>query len=117
MRKLNSTNHRNREILDGICPMGYALSKIGTRWKPLILFKLMNGPLRFAEVRIEIPAITERMLILSLRELEQDGLVIRHDPGGYPRKVEYSLTESAKGLNDALTHICAWGALDMQKTL
>ena len=115
MRKATSTNNRNRLHLDGICPMGYALNKIGTRWKPLILFKLMKGPLRFNAVKEEIPAITERMLILSLRELERDGLVIRYDRGGYPRRVEYSLSDSAKGLNEALEHICSWGAMDMRR--
>jgi DNA-binding HxlR family transcriptional regulator len=115
MRKINSTNSRNREHVDGVCPMGYALSKIGSRWKPLILFKLMGGPLRFAKIKTEVTPITERMLILSLRELERDGLVIRHDRGGYPKQVDYSLTERAKHLNAALTELCAWGAADLRR--
>jgi DNA-binding HxlR family transcriptional regulator len=115
MQKANTTNKQNRIHLDGICPMGYALSKIGSRWKPLILFKLIGRRLRFCELKEEIPAITERMLTLSLREMERDGLVIRLDSGGYPKKVEYSLSESANELNSVLEQICAWGAADLRR--
>lgn len=94
--------------------MGHALSKIGTRWKPLILFKLIDKKLRFAELKAEIPLITERMLALSLQELERDMLVTRVDNGTFPRKVTYELTPSAIMLNEALQLISKWGAKDMR---
>lgn len=113
MKKTESTNNQNRVLLEGICPMGHALTKIGTRWKPLILFKLINKNLRYTEIKNEIPLITERMLALSLRELEKDKLIKRIDFGVYPKKVEYSLTTSGENLNVVLTGICEWGASDM----
>ena len=112
---MESTNNRNKLSLNIICPMGYALGKIGTRWKPLILHKLMDKKLRFSDLRREIPLITERMLALSLREMEKDELIVRKDLGSFPKHVEYSLTPSARKLNHVLTGICEWGAADMSR--
>jgi DNA-binding HxlR family transcriptional regulator len=110
MKKAASTNNQNKIYLDSICPMGYALGMIGSRWKPLILFKLIDRDLRFNELRGEIPLISERMLILSLRELEKDQLIFRKDLHIYPKNVTYSLTAIAGELNAILTGICEWGA-------
>ncbi|WP_310395671.1 helix-turn-helix domain-containing protein [Hymenobacter sp.] len=93
--------------------MTYALAKIGNRWKPLILFRLLAGDLRFGELRHQITTITERMLALNLRELERDNLIIRKDFDVFPKKVSYSLTPAGRELNAVLAHICEWGAMDM----
>jgi DNA-binding HxlR family transcriptional regulator len=111
MKKEESTNNQNKIYLESICPMGYALGMIGNRWKPLILFKLIDRSLRFNELRVEIPLISERMLTLSLRELEKDQLIFRKDLHIYPKNVTYSLTSIASELNSILSGICEWGAL------
>lgn len=113
MKKAASTNSQNEARLRVICPMTHALAKIGNRWKPLILFKLLAGDLRFGELRHNITAITDRMLTLSLRELERDNLIMRKDFEVFPKKVSYSLTPAGRELNAVLALICEWGAEDL----
>ena len=65
---------------------------IGGRWKPTILFHLKDQPRRFNELRRLVPGITQRMLTLQLRALEQDGIVARTVLNNVPPHVEYSFT-------------------------
>ena len=108
MRKTTSTNYQNQDYLQQ-CPLLLTLSLVGTRWKPYILYKLTGRTLRFGELKHEIPAITERMLILSLKELEKDNLVTRRSYNAVPPKVEYTLTDNAKGLLSAIELLYNWG--------
>ena len=64
---------------------------------------------RFAELRRQIPVITEKMLTQQLRELEEDGIVDRRVYPTVPPKVEYSLTEYGLSLKRALRALCDWG--------
>ena len=116
MRKESSTNHKNKNLLKDVCPLMFSLTKIGNRWKPYVLWKLMDGNMRFAELKREIPNITERMLILSLKELAEDGLIDRMDYKQVPPKVEYSLTPSAKRLKSIFDELYHWGKLEMKKS-
>ena len=70
---------------------------------------------RFAELRRQIPGITERMLTQQLRELEADGIVDRKVYPTVPPKVEYSLTEYGWSLKRAMKAICDWGASHMER--
>jgi len=97
------------------CPVEAAIDVIGGRWKPLILWWLHQRTYRFAELRRLIPGITEKVLTQQLRELEADGIVGRRVCATVPPKVEYSLTEYGSSLNRALTAICEWGQLHMQR--
>ncbi len=72
-----STNNSNKTTALFTCPVTYTLAKIGGRWKPLIIYNLLPGPKRYGELKRLIPAITEKMLIQHLKELEADQLVSR----------------------------------------
>jgi len=108
-RKLSSTNNRNREVLGDFCGINYALNLLGGRWKLLILHKLELQTLRFSELKRILPHITDRMLTLQLRELEQDGLLTRTVFAEVPARVEYALTASGLALAPTWQSLEAWG--------
>ena len=86
-----------------------AFGMLEGRWKMLILFHLFGGAvLRFSELERAIPAISQKMLIQQLRQLEADGLVARLVYPEVPPKVEYRLTEWGQSLRPALDAILAW---------
>lgn len=93
-----------------LCPVEFTLSIIGGKWKGVLLYHLIDGQKRFNELRRICPAITQRMLTLQLRELEQDGLVHREVYQQVPPKVEYSLTPLGRTLEPVILQIRAWGA-------
>jgi DNA-binding HxlR family transcriptional regulator len=107
-RKKNSTYTLNeKSIIE--CDLTYAVHTIGGRWKIQILNKLGSGKLRFSELRKEFAAITERMLTLQLKALEQDGLVKRTVYAEVPPRVEYELTERAAELKPIFDQLSLWG--------
>jgi DNA-binding HxlR family transcriptional regulator len=97
------------------CPVEAAIDVIGGKWKALILWWLHQRTWRFAELRRQIPGITEKMLTQQLRELEADGIVERRVYPMVPPKVEYSLTEYGLSLKRALRAICDWGQTHMER--
>ncbi|UOO92486.1 MULTISPECIES: winged helix-turn-helix transcriptional regulator [Vitreoscilla] len=91
------------------CPVHVTLDVIGGKWKVLILYHLCQGTQRFNELRRLLPDITQRMLTLQLRELEQAGIVHREVYPQVPPKVEYSLTEFGKTLMPVIQVMHDWG--------
>src|SRR6187200_454274 len=82
------------------------------RWKLLILFHLFGGKiLRFSELERAIPAISQKMLIQQLRQMENDGMVTRIVHHQVPPKVEYALTDWGQALCPALDALLKWAAL------
>jgi DNA-binding HxlR family transcriptional regulator len=108
-RKPTSTNTLNLEKLVDFCGVVYAIDRIGGRWKLVILYKLEDRTLRFHELKTLIPGISDRMLTLHLKELEQDGLVVRTAFAEVPPRVEYALSESARELAPIWGQLEAWG--------
>jgi DNA-binding HxlR family transcriptional regulator len=98
------------------CPVEAAIEVIGGKWKLMILWRLNQKTHRFADLRREIPGISEKMLIQHLRQLEADGIVERKVFATVPPKVEYSLTEHGKSLRQALNAISDWGKVHIEKT-
>ncbi len=93
------------------CSVGATLSVIGGRWKPIIIFKLLqNDLLRFGELRKEIDGVTQRMLTQQLRELEKDKIVNRKVYAEVPPRVEYSLTDYGRTLEPIMVAMRDWGA-------
>jgi DNA-binding HxlR family transcriptional regulator len=81
------------------------------RWKLLILFHLFGGKLlRFSELQRAIPAISQKMLIQQLRQMETDGIVRRIVHHQVPPKVEYGLTDWGQALCPALDALLTWAA-------
>jgi DNA-binding HxlR family transcriptional regulator len=113
MRKTGSTNYENEQTLKVECPFVFALSLIGKRWKPAILWKLTRGVNRFGGLKREIPPITEKMLTQHLRELERDGLITRTTFEDAPQRVEYALTTLGQSLEPVLAQLGAWGEMAM----
>ena len=91
------------------CPVNTTLSVIGGKWKVLILYHLVEQTQRFNELRRLLPEITQRMLTLQLRELEEDGLIHREVYPVVPPKVEYSLTDFGRTLLPVIGSMHQWG--------
>src|SRR4029453_11231837 len=92
------------------CAMDITLDYIGGKWKTVVLWYLQFKTLRFAELKKLIPDITEKMLSIQLKKLEEDGLIKRKKYGVKPPvRVEYSLTEFGKTLVPSLNAIAKWG--------
>lgn len=88
-----------------------ALKVLEGRWKLVILFHLFDGNVRrFSELERAIPAISQKMLIQQLRQLETDGVVHRVVHHQVPPKVEYSLTKWGQALCPALDEMLNWAA-------
>lgn len=108
-RKENSTNSLNQKALNEYCGMVYAHGLISGRWKMLMLYKLEHGPMRYSELKKKLPNITERMLTLQLKDLENNHLIIRRVYPEVPTRVEYELTDSAKILSPVWRAMEQWG--------
>ena len=91
------------------CSVEAAIGLIDGKWKSVILFHLLDGTLRFNEIRRQIPGVTQRMLTNQLRELEQDGLVDRKVYAQVPPKVEYSLSPLGRSMEPVLLALKTWG--------
>jgi DNA-binding HxlR family transcriptional regulator len=107
--KESSTNQSNKKEAIDRCPVTKTLDKIGGRWKPLILFNLVNSTKRYNELRKSLPLISEKMLIQQLRELEEDKLVYRKVYPVVPPHVEYSLTKVGQEMSPILNSMAEWG--------
>jgi DNA-binding HxlR family transcriptional regulator len=93
----------------GACPVETAINVMGGKWKPLILFYLLDGTKRFNALQRLMPQTTRRMLTQHLRELERDGIVHREVYREVPPKVEYSLTPLGRSMEPILAQMLAWG--------
>lgn len=102
---MQQESHATREK----CGVETTIAVVGGKWKPMILYALLSGPRRFGELNRLIPEITQRMLTLQLRELEEDGVIAREIYKQVPPKVEYSLTPLGQTIEPILSLMQQWG--------
>jgi len=84
------------------------LSRVGDKWTILVVSELGNGPKRFNEIRRALGSISQRMLTLTLRALERDGLVTRTVFPTIPPRVDYELTKLGRSLLEPVSGIGLW---------
>src|SRR2546430_11810125 len=85
-----------------------AVELIGKRWTGAILFVLMDGPLRFTEVKMLVPDLSDRLLSERMKELESEGIVERRVIDEMPVRVEYALTVKGNALEPAVRSLKVW---------
>jgi DNA-binding HxlR family transcriptional regulator len=86
----------------------HAVELIGKRWSGAILLVLLQGPLRFTEIKQLVPDLSDRLLSERLKELEAEGLVERRVQGEGPVRVEYRLTDKGLALEPAVSALRSW---------
>ncbi len=91
------------------CPVTATLELIGGKWKTIILYSLSSSTKRFGEIAVRIPNISRKVLTEQLKELENDGLILREHYKEIPPRVEYSLTDLGKSLSPVFHELEIWG--------
>ncbi|WP_129789970.1 winged helix-turn-helix transcriptional regulator [Promicromonospora panici] len=86
------------------------LDRIGDKWSVLIISTLGAEPLRYSDLQASIPGISQRMLTVTLKALERDGLLTRTAYPEVPPRVEYALTSLGRSLVDAVMTLAGWAA-------
>jgi DNA-binding HxlR family transcriptional regulator len=95
--------------LTGDCrAISEVLARVGDKWTVLVVNLMGSGPKRFSEIKREVGGISQRMLTLTLRALERDGLVTRTVTPSIPPRVDYDLTELGRSLLAPVRALCAW---------
>jgi len=94
----------------GSCPIREVLDRVGDTWSMLVIVNLQERPVRFNALRRAIEGISQRMLTVTLRSLERDGLVRRTVRPTTPPEVEYSLTELGHSLAAPMAELAMWAA-------
>jgi DNA-binding HxlR family transcriptional regulator len=86
------------------------LDRIGDKWTVLVISTLGAGPLRYSDLQASVPGISQRMLTLTLKELERDGLLTRTAFPEVPPRVVYELTDLGRSLHEAVLSLAGWAA-------
>jgi DNA-binding HxlR family transcriptional regulator len=97
-----------RNVIEEACPLAEVIDHVAGKWSIGVLVAAAAGPVRFTELERAIHGISRRMLTLTLRKLERDGLLHRCVYPTVPPKVEYTLTDMAKELHETLHRLTDW---------
>jgi DNA-binding HxlR family transcriptional regulator len=95
-------------VMAATCPSRTVLHRIGARWTVFVVNALDDGPRRFTELKAHIQGITPKVLTETLRSLEADGLISRHEYDENPPRVEYALTPLGRSLLIPLRAVRLW---------
>jgi DNA-binding HxlR family transcriptional regulator len=97
------------DVLEESCATRQALERLSSKWRILLIYALLAGPQRHAQLRRRVAGVSQKVLTETLREMERDGLVERRVlKETAPQHVEYALTALGKTLQEPLAAICAW---------
>lgn len=100
------------------CPVRNVLCRLGDKWSMLVMVTLnANGTMRFSDIHKTIDDISQRMLTVTLRTLESDGLVSRNVYAEVPPRVEYNLTEMGMTLMPHIENLIGWAVGHMEEIL
>lgn len=101
-----------------VCPIRDVLCKLGDKWTMLVMVTLKaNGTMRFSDIQKTIGDISQRMLTVTLRSLETDGLIVRKVYAEVPPRVEYDLTETGLSLMPHIDSLVGWALEHMDDIL
>ncbi|SDN20085.1 winged helix-turn-helix transcriptional regulator [Allokutzneria albata] len=103
-----NTGVTREEFVEEACPIVEVLDHVAGKWAIGIIVAAARGPVRFTELERTVNGISRRMLTLTLRKLERDGLLHRTVYPTVPPKVEYSLTDIARELHESLSSLVDW---------
>lgn len=101
-------------VFNNNCPTRQVLDRIADKWTVLIIRRLSDGTLRFAQIRRTVDGISQKVLTNTLRGLERDGIVSRRIYASVPPRVEYSLTDLGRSLSDMVGRICGWAEANIE---
>ena len=108
LRHTKGTDKLPRPDETATCELRDLLDRLGDKWSLLVVELLGHGVLRFSELRRQIDGISQRMLTLTLRHLERDGLITRTVYPVVPPRVDYELTNLGRSLLDAVQPLVSW---------
>ncbi|MBO3697581.1 helix-turn-helix transcriptional regulator [Fabibacter sp. E12] len=97
------------KIIYESCPVVYCMSKIGGKWKPIVLYLISRKLNRFGKLHKRIQGISKQMLTTQLRELERDEIIVRKIYAEIPPRVEYYLTETGESVMPIIQGMQTWG--------
>ena len=113
--KSKKTKPSRPNVYDRSCLARLVLDHLADKWAVLVIGQLGEGTMRFAELRRAVDGISQKMLTVTLRDLERDGLVSRKLYACVPPKVEYSLTPLGGSLLNMVKELCRWAEANMQQ--
>jgi DNA-binding HxlR family transcriptional regulator len=102
------------DVFSSLCPTRQVLDRIADKWTVLIIRRLSDGTLRFAQLRRAVGGISQKVLTSTLRGLERDGIVTRRLYASVPPRVDYSLTDLGRSLGDLVEGICGWAEANIE---
>lgn len=100
---------------DNACRARVVLGIVGDKWSLLVVRCLRHGPRRFTELKREVEGISQRMLTVTLRSLERDGILTRTVHDVMPPHVSYELTEMGRTLREATAPLLAWSIAHLER--
>jgi len=99
----------------GCKTVGEILGRVGDKWTVLVVMSLKDGSRRFSEIRRAVPGVSQRMLTLTLRGLERDGMVTRKVTPTVPPRVDYQLTALGRSLQRPVVELGQWALRNMSR--
>jgi DNA-binding HxlR family transcriptional regulator len=103
------------DVFNSLCPTRQVLDRVADKWSVLIVRRLSTETMRFAQLRRAIDGISQKVLTITLRGLERDGIVTRRVYASVPPKVEYSLTDLGRSLCVLVAGICDWAEANIEQ--